>query len=68
MINQNRDLFRFSSSKALWVLRPNNLVRRIAANVLTHTLWAVFMILIILINCTISQVLRGHDLFVVPWE
>lgn len=68
VINQNRDLFRFSSAKALWVLRPNHSVRRTAAHVLTHPLWAVFMILIILINCIFSQVPHDHDFFVIPWE
>lgn len=51
VVNRAKHLFRFSSSKALWVLRPNNAVRRIAAKILTHPFWAFFMVTIILLNC-----------------
>ncbi|XP_031630611.1 sodium channel protein para-like [Contarinia nasturtii] len=69
IVNRNKDLFRFSVPKSLWLFRPNNVLRRTSARISTDPLWTAFMILVVLVNCFISLLITGSNkLLDIPWE
>ncbi|XP_065366022.1 sodium channel protein para isoform X13 [Calliphora vicina] len=51
VVSKGRDIFRFSASKAMWLLDPFNPIRRVAIYILVHPLFSLFIITTILVNC-----------------
>ncbi|XP_066904493.1 sodium channel protein para isoform X5 [Halyomorpha halys] len=53
VVSKGRDIFRFSATKALWILDPFNPIRRVAIYILVHPLFSLFIIFTILLNCVL---------------
>lgn len=53
VISKGKDIFRFSSTNALWILSPFNPIRRLAICILVHPLFSFFIIVAILVNCVL---------------
>ncbi|XP_055922905.1 sodium channel protein para isoform X16 [Eupeodes corollae] len=51
VVSKGKDIFRFSASKAMWLLDPFNPIRRVAIYILVHPLFSLFIITTILTNC-----------------
>ncbi|XP_026837313.1 sodium channel protein para isoform X21 [Drosophila erecta] len=51
VVSKGKDIFRFSASKAMWLLDPFNPIRRVAIYILVHPLFSLFIITTILVNC-----------------
>ncbi|XP_072152220.1 sodium channel protein para isoform X7 [Bemisia tabaci] len=51
VISKGKDIFRFSATKALWLLDPFNPIRRVAIYILVHPFFSLFIITTILTNC-----------------
>nr|UQT18688.1 sodium channel alpha subunit [Liriomyza trifolii] len=51
VVSKGKDIFRFSASKAMYVLDPFNPIRRVAIYILVHPLFSLFIITTILVNC-----------------
>nr|XP_022910562.1 sodium channel protein para-like [Onthophagus taurus] len=51
VINNRKDIFRFSATNALWIFSPLNPIRKLAINVLVHPLFSLFIFVTILVNC-----------------
>ncbi|KYM97213.1 Sodium channel protein para [Cyphomyrmex costatus] len=51
VISKGKDIFRFSATDAMWMLDPFNPIRRVAIYILVHSLFSVFIITTILVNC-----------------
>lgn len=66
MVDANKNLHRYSSSKALFLFNPINSVRRAAIRILSHRLWTIFILSIILANCLYN--LTVGSIGDIPWE
>ncbi|XP_055302523.1 sodium channel protein para isoform X12 [Sitodiplosis mosellana] len=53
VVSKGKDIFRFSATKAMWLLDPFNPIRRVAIYVLVHQFFSLFIILTILTNCVL---------------
>lgn len=51
MVSKGKDIFRFSATKALWILDPFNPIRRVAIYMLVHPMFSFLVIVTILVNC-----------------
>lgn len=51
VISKGKDIFRFSASKACYLLDPFNPIRRVAISILVHPMFSIFIITTILTNC-----------------
>lgn len=51
VVSKGKDIFRFSASKAMWLLDPFNPIRRVAIYILVHPYFSFFIIVTILANC-----------------
>ncbi len=51
MINRNKRIFRFSSTRSCFIFCPFNCIRRLAIRILTHSLFSTLVMLTILTNC-----------------
>ncbi|XP_030077808.1 sodium channel protein type 4 subunit alpha isoform X2 [Microcaecilia unicolor] len=51
VLNKGKTIFRFSTTKAIYLLGPLNLLRRVAIKVLIHSLFSLFIMVTILANC-----------------
>lgn len=53
VVSKGKDIFRFSATKAMWLLDPFNPIRRVAIYVLVHPFFSFFIIITILANCVL---------------
>jgi hypothetical protein len=51
VINPNKTIFRFSSTRSCFIFSPFNCVRRLAIRILTHSIFSKLVMLTILTNC-----------------
>jgi voltage-gated sodium channel type II alpha len=51
VVSKGKDIFRFSATKALWILDPFNPIRRVAIYMLVHPMFSFLVIVTILVNC-----------------
>ncbi|XP_015436344.1 PREDICTED: sodium channel protein para [Dufourea novaeangliae] len=51
VISKGKDIFRFSATDAMWILDPFNPIRRVAIYILVHSMFSLFIITTILVNC-----------------
>ncbi|XP_029428181.1 sodium channel protein type 4 subunit alpha [Rhinatrema bivittatum] len=51
VLNKGKAIFRFSATKAVYLLGPFNPIRRVAIKVLIHSLFSFFIMITILANC-----------------
>ena len=56
VIAKDKNIFRFSSTKALFLLTPFNPIRRGAIYILTHPLFSLFIMLVIIVNCVFMAI------------
>ena len=59
VVNNNKQIFRFSSEKALFIFRPECVFRRLAIYLLTHSLFSALVMITILANCVVMTL---------PWD
>ena len=61
LIGQNNlDSFRFSATKAMWLLSPFHPIRRIALTVFTHPMFSFAIITTILVNCKVMTIAESE--------
>ncbi|CAL8126446.1 unnamed protein product [Orchesella dallaii] len=53
IVSKKKDIFRFSATKAVYLLTPWNPIRRAAIGILTHSLFTLVIISTILTNCLV---------------
>ncbi|XP_074429497.1 sodium channel protein type 5 subunit alpha-like [Larus michahellis] len=51
VLNKKKTIFRFSATRALWILSPFHPIRRTAIKILVHSLFTLFIMCTILTNC-----------------
>lgn len=51
VVSKGKDIFRFSATKACYLLDPFNPIRRVAIYILVHPMFSLFIITTILTNC-----------------
>lgn len=56
VIARDRSIFRFTATKAFFVLSPFNPIRRAAIYVLTHPAFSLFVMVVILVNCVFMAI------------
>jgi hypothetical protein len=59
VVNNNKQIFRFSSEKSLFIFRPECVFRRLAIYLLTHSLFSALVMITILANCVVMTL---------PWD
>jgi hypothetical protein len=59
VVNNNKQIFRFSSEKALFIFRPECVFRRWAIYLLTHSFFSALVMITILANCVVMTL---------PWD
>ena len=52
VVSKNKDIFRFSAAKALYLLDPFNPIRRVALYMLVHPFFSFLVIVTILVGST----------------
>ncbi|XP_008940730.1 PREDICTED: sodium channel protein type 5 subunit alpha-like, partial [Merops nubicus] len=56
VLNKQKTIFRFTATRALWILSPFHPIRRTAIKILVHSLFSWFIICTILTNCVFMAV------------
>lgn len=51
VVNKNKQIFRFNTKNALFILTPFNKLRQLAIFILTHPILSAIVMLTILANC-----------------
>ncbi|XP_009320789.1 PREDICTED: sodium channel protein type 5 subunit alpha-like [Pygoscelis adeliae] len=51
VLNKQKTIFRFTATRALWILSPFHPIRRTAIKILTHSLFTFFIMCTIITNC-----------------
>lgn len=51
VINKGYTIYRFSAKRALFLLGPDNFIRKLAIFILTHGVFSAIVITTILLNC-----------------
>ncbi|XP_039236668.1 sodium channel protein type 5 subunit alpha-like [Pipra filicauda] len=51
VLNKKKTIFRFTATRALWILSPFHPIRRTAIKILVHSLFTLFIMCTILTNC-----------------
>ncbi|NXA94326.1 SCN5A protein, partial [Melanocharis versteri] len=51
VLNKQKTIYRFTATRALWIFSPFHPIRRRAIKILIHSLFTLFIMLTILINC-----------------
>ncbi|XP_009068652.1 PREDICTED: sodium channel protein type 5 subunit alpha-like, partial [Acanthisitta chloris] len=51
VLNKQKTIFRFTATRALWILSPFHLIRRTAIKILIHSLFTWFIMCTIITNC-----------------
>ncbi|KAM6281337.1 sodium channel protein type 5 subunit alpha-like [Porphyrio hochstetteri] len=51
VLNKQKTIFRFTATRALWILSPFHPIRRTAIKILVHSLFTLFIMCTILTNC-----------------
>ncbi|KAG4067555.1 hypothetical protein HA402_005327 [Bradysia odoriphaga] len=58
VVNNKKQLFRFSSTNALGMFAPTSAIRSNAVRIITHPFYAIFMVLMILTFCLMNATVR----------
>ena len=61
VLAKDKNIFRFSSTKAVFLLTPFNPLRRGAIYVLTHPFFSLFIMLVIIINCVFMAINEENE-------
>ncbi len=56
VIARDKNIFRFSSTKAMFLLTPFNPLRRGAIFILTHPAFSLFIMFVIIVNCVFMAI------------
>ncbi|XP_031808318.1 sodium channel protein type 11 subunit alpha isoform X2 [Sarcophilus harrisii] len=60
VLNKKRTIYRFSAKPALFILGPFNAVRRLAIYVSVHSLFSMFIICTVIVNCAFMAFLKDE--------
>ncbi|XP_067610130.1 sodium channel protein type 11 subunit alpha isoform X3 [Pseudorca crassidens] len=61
VLNKKRTIYRFSAKRALFILGPFNSIRSLAIRISVHSLFSMFIICTVIINCVFMAMTRGKD-------
>ncbi|XP_059520418.1 sodium channel protein type 11 subunit alpha isoform X2 [Myotis daubentonii] len=61
VLNKKRTIYRFSAKRALFILGPFNSVRSLAIRISVHSLFSMFIICTVIINCIFMATAHGKD-------
>ncbi|XP_027647564.2 sodium channel protein type 5 subunit alpha [Falco peregrinus] len=56
VLNKQKTIFRFTATRALWILSPFHPIRRAAIKILVHSLFTLFIMCTIITNCAFMAV------------
>ncbi|XP_036075629.1 sodium channel protein type 11 subunit alpha isoform X2 [Rousettus aegyptiacus] len=59
VLNKNRTIYRFSAKRALFIFGPFNSIRSLAIRISVHSLFSMFIICTVIINCVFMATARG---------
>ncbi|XP_074145331.1 sodium channel protein type 11 subunit alpha [Sminthopsis crassicaudata] len=62
VLNKKRTIYRFSAKPALFILGPFNAVRRLAIYVSVHSLFSMFIICTVIVNCAFMAFLKDEKM------
>ncbi|KAJ7322135.1 hypothetical protein JRQ81_018422 [Phrynocephalus forsythii] len=61
VLNKGKAIFRFTATRALWILSPFHPIRRTAIKILLHTLFTMFIMITIFTNCVFMALSESSD-------
>uniref|UniRef100_A0A8I3QMG7 Sodium channel protein n=1 Tax=Canis lupus familiaris TaxID=9615 RepID=A0A8I3QMG7_CANLF len=61
VLNKKRTIYRFSAKRALFILGPFNPIRSLAIKISVHSLFSMFIICTVIINCVFMATAHGKD-------
>ncbi|XP_074201282.1 sodium channel protein type 11 subunit alpha isoform X1 [Camelus bactrianus] len=61
VLNKKRTIYRFSAKRALFILGPFNSIRSLAIRISVHSLFSMFIICTVIINCVFMASARGDS-------
>ncbi|XP_006770619.1 PREDICTED: sodium channel protein type 11 subunit alpha [Myotis davidii] len=61
VLNKKRTIYRFSAKRALFILGPFNSVRSLAIRISVHSLFSMFIICTVIVNCIFMATAHGKD-------
>ncbi|XP_036726303.1 sodium channel protein type 11 subunit alpha isoform X1 [Balaenoptera musculus] len=61
VLNKKRTIYRFSAKRALFIFGPFNSIRSLAIRISVHSLFSMFIICTVIINCVFMAMTRGKD-------
>ncbi|XP_012590773.1 PREDICTED: sodium channel protein type 11 subunit alpha isoform X2 [Condylura cristata] len=61
VLNKKRTIYRFSAKRALFIFGPFNSVRSLAIRISVHSLFSLFIICTVVINCVFMASARGKE-------
>uniref|UniRef100_A0A8C3YVW1 Sodium channel protein n=1 Tax=Catagonus wagneri TaxID=51154 RepID=A0A8C3YVW1_9CETA len=59
VLNKNRTIYRFSAKRALFIFGPFNSIRSLAIRISVHSLFSMFIICTVIINCVFMATTHG---------
>uniref|UniRef100_A0A673TQM7 Sodium channel protein n=1 Tax=Suricata suricatta TaxID=37032 RepID=A0A673TQM7_SURSU len=61
VLNKKRTIYRFSAKRALFIFGPFNPIRSLAIRISVHSLFSMFIICTVIINCVFMATAHGKD-------
>ncbi|XP_062424759.1 sodium channel protein type 5 subunit alpha-like [Rhea pennata] len=68
VLNKQKTIFRFTATRALWILSPFHPLRRIAIKILVHSLFTWFIMCTIITNCVFMALTESSKVSQSPWS
>ncbi|XP_009886079.1 PREDICTED: sodium channel protein type 5 subunit alpha-like [Charadrius vociferus] len=68
VLNKKKTIFRFTATRALWILSPFHPIRRAAIKILVHSLFTSFIICTIITNCAFMALNESSKTSPSPWN
>ncbi|XP_074013739.1 sodium channel protein type 5 subunit alpha-like [Numenius arquata] len=60
VLNKKKTIFRFTATRALWILSPFHPIRRTAIKILVHSLFTLFIMCTIITNCAFMALTESY--------
>uniref|UniRef100_A0A8D2DS21 Sodium channel protein n=1 Tax=Sciurus vulgaris TaxID=55149 RepID=A0A8D2DS21_SCIVU len=61
VLNKKRTIYRFSAKRALFILGPFNPIRSLAIRILVHSLFSMFIICTVIVNCVLMAAVQVKE-------
>ncbi|XP_074942363.1 sodium channel protein type 5 subunit alpha-like [Phalacrocorax aristotelis] len=68
VLNKQKTIFRFTATRALWILSPFHPIRRTAIKILIHLLFTLFIMCTIITNCVFMALNESSKASASPWN